>query len=329
VEKQVLFELLIKYSKGDATPEEIRKIENWRKKNPENESAALDFLMIHQSFNNEGLATNEETENALFKMNSKLNRNTQSDSKRRIPLPNLLLRIAAALIIVAGGLYTISKIGTPREQVFLVKETTSNSRKFVNLSDGSRVWLSQNTILKHPEAFPEKQRRVSLNGEAYFDIAEEPKRPFIIDVKKTKVQVLGTAFNIKTDTLSNQIIVSVTDGRVLFSANENNIHLIAGEQGVFHSINGEFTRKKNFNPNILSWKTNILIFKNASLSKVAEDLSRHYNRKIKLKEIPDSIRFNGRFEDASLNEVLELLEFTLEIDAFHKDGTIILKHKSS
>ena len=116
-----------------------------------------------------------------------------------------------------------------------------NSRPFIpgilislitTLTDGTTIYLAQNSTLTYPKRFAGKSRRVTLNGEAFFEVAKNAKKPFIIDTKAASVKVLGTSFNLKSTDAKN-FELNVVEGKVGVNLNNNpseNIIAIAGDK---------------------------------------------------------------------------------------------------
>ena len=177
------------------------------------------------------------------------------------------------------------------------------------------IWLNKQTTVRFPATFDGKERRVFLLGEAFFKVARDEKRPFIVEAQGTMTRVLGTSFNIKTD--KDKASIAVFTGKVSFSEKEdaaNSALLIKGEQARFDHTNHLLTKYRIGDSNLLAWKTGILVFNNTTLPEVAKVLSGYYHKQIAI-DIPDPELFSlsASFEKQSLKEVLEVISMTLDL----------------
>ena len=154
---------------------------------------------------------------------------------------------------------------------------------------------------------------VSLDGEAYFDVAENPSKPFIIKANGTEVKVLGTSFNVKS--LGNETEVTVTSGRVQFSKINSDmppVILTKDEKGMATPY--KLKKEANSNPNFLSWKTGKFHFEDTDLSQVIFDLSRFYGKKLKIKEQEKiDCQLTADFNGEDLPTILEIIRRTCDL----------------
>jgi ferric-dicitrate binding protein FerR (iron transport regulator) len=173
----------------------------------------------------------------------------------------------------------------------------------LSLSDGTTIKLNNATTLKFPFTFTGSVREVYLDGEAYFTVAPDPKRPFIVRTRYTTVEVLGTVFNINT---YNTIKVSLAEGAISVSTAKDTVRLTPGYQVRADSITGKL-RVTNFDPDIdFSWLTNHISYQDESIKVMATEAERIYDVKIIIdrKEL-EKERFTGRInKDKSVEDFL-------------------------
>jgi transmembrane sensor len=242
-----------------------------------------------------------------------------------------LLRIAAAVLLLLAGWFVsrlvIDKVGKPESQLFVYRST--DMLKKVQLIDGSVVWLNNNSVISIPVGFNTKSRSLTLEGEAYFEVAKNKKLPFIISAGKTITKVVGTSFNIRAKRNENKVRVTVYSGTVAFypAGNKRATQvLMQGDRGIFKSDSKEIWKELSHVSNDLAWKTGTLQFKNAPISEVCEILSEYFNVKIEVSSaIPDTKVFTGNFHNASLNEILDIIALTLDIEFVKKDNRLVVK----
>jgi ferric-dicitrate binding protein FerR (iron transport regulator) len=197
------------------------------------------------------------------------------------------LRVAAAALIVLSLGIAAAYIINP--DIFSKKITiaSGNDQKniLVSLPDGSRIFLNRNSGLSYRSNFGDRRRNVTLTGEAFFEIAPDAAKPFIIDAGNAKVKVVGTSFNVITRNSESAVEVFVKTGKVLLSNNSGSASL-ALEPGYIGTVKEKTSAKKiNDNPNYLSWNTGLLVYNGQKLNVVFGDLKRVYNMDIEADDL--------------------------------------------
>lgn len=194
-----------------------------------------------------------------------------------------MFRIAAVtlLFIALGGMIAyFGSNGLPGRKISVEASAVQSNIK-IDLPDGSKVYLNRNSRLSYRTAFLNNStRNVRLTGEAFFEIAHDPSKPFIIDAGKANVKVLGTSFNVITENADSEVEVFVKTGKVLLSdkSSDNSVTLDPGYIGKLDS--GKTEKLINSDQNYLSWNTGKLVYKGQSLDIVFRDLKRVYNMDI-------------------------------------------------
>lgn len=147
----------------------------------------------------------------------------------------------------------------------------------VELKDGTEVWLNALSSLRFPYVFDGNTREVYLTGEAYFKVAPDPQKPFIVHAGSASVQVLGTSFNIDAYN-TEEITTSLVEGSVITRAGENSVQLQPGRQSVYR--NGRFTTGSFDAATTLSWTSGTSNFHDTRLKQVAAIIHRWYDVRI-------------------------------------------------
>lgn len=199
---------------------------------------------------------------------------------------------------------------------------------FLQLNDGSKVWLNAGTRLKYPISFSKNERLVYLTGEAYFDIAKDAKRPFKVVCTNSEIAVLGTEFNICNYTGNSTSAITLVQGSVTVKATESGKHLTLspGEQAVLTHQTVHLDKRKVDTRLYCSWKDGTLFFDHTRLEEIMERLSRWYDVSINWKTPQlKNLTFSGEMKKyESLNEILELLQMTQNMKFEIKERTIIV-----
>ncbi len=239
-----------------------------------------------------------------------------------------IFRIAAAVVLIALFAY-VAFYFTNNQTVeiakveSIIKENQRGRKSTIFLRDGSIVYLNSESKIQYPEVFSDSLRVVHISGEAYFDIARDEAKPFIVYSDNLKISVLGTSFNVNAFQENEFVKVSLNTGKVKIENTIQNsqgdseaIELVAGQSVEYSSEKNIFTNVSEFDPNLdLSWKDGKIVFKEASLEKVMERFERWYNVDITLKNSPYfKWNYTGEFHNQTLQDVLESLSFSQSFD---------------
>jgi transmembrane sensor len=197
------------------------------------------------------------------------------------------------------------------------------------LSDGSKVWLNADSKISFPVQFDKAERKVTIEGEAYFEVAHNDKWPFIVAIDPSKgggaVKVLGTSFDIKT--YGKNIYTTLVTGSVLFTPPvANPVRLTPDQQTVFN-ITGGVTKTRNvIAGDWIAWKDDDLVMIKMSLDELAAILERRYDVQISFSEERlKNIQYNGAFHfTGNIIEILNNLEQTGNIHFAVKNKTIVV-----
>ena len=181
----------------------------------------------------------------------------------------------------------------------------------VILADGTTVHLNAGSKLTYPVRFVGKRRLVALEGEAYFDVAEDENHPFVVQTHLGDVIVLGTAFNVNAYTNASVCYTTLVRGKVQFSApNVEAITLLPGEQAVV-SANGSEKRTVDLEEYV-GWVEGLYVFNNRSLGEIMETFERWYDIQVYYEtEDLRNITYSGSLKRyGTINSFLEALELT-------------------
>jgi transmembrane sensor len=239
---------------------------------------------------------------------------------RRQSLMPAFLRIAAMVIIVAGLGWLMYEVAAPEKVTVTVAMDEKNIE--VLLADCSKVYLNRDSRLIYPETFGRNNRKVTLKGEAYFDIAPDASHPFIIDAGNARVKVLGTSFNVITDNKDNEVEVFVTTGTVMLTSNDGSESLMI-EPGYVGRVSGtSSSREVNTDPNYLSWNTDILTYNGERLGVVFADLKRTFNIDIAASDPAiNDYRLTSRFDSQPHDTIIKVICTTFNLHSVMEGGT--------
>ena len=226
-----------------------------------------------------------------------------------------------------------SKILKFRKEVFNTLRTPIQGEFSLVLADGTNVWLNASSSIKYPLAFIKDQRKVFLTGEAYFEVAENKQKPFIVVLPNgAEVKALGTEFNIMAYEDEVRMETTLVEGSVevsIKSAQGENEHVILkpSQQLRFDFNSDEFKVNKVDTKLFTSWKNGVFVFERETLDAITRKLERWYGFKTMfVDEEAKNMVFTGevkKYEDFS--KVLEMLQFTEDILIDVQQNEILIK----
>lgn len=149
----------------------------------------------------------------------------------------------------------------------------------LTLADGTMMKLNSDTRVKFPNSFIGTERRVFLDGEAYFEVARDEARPFLVEFSEGVVQVLGTHFNVKARREQNAFTTLVS-GKVQVSSGSDSVVLKPGEYCEINAENQQLSVHEADLMAVLAWKNGEFVFKDASLEHVMNELAAWYDMEV-------------------------------------------------
>ena len=195
----------------------------------------------------------------------------------------------------------------------------------VMLADGTKVWLNSASRLIYPQSFMGKERRVVLSGEAFFDVAHDAERPFIVETSRMNVKVLGTRFNVNDYDDNEEVSTTLVNGSV---------EIVSGDQQVFRLVPGEQAdgkenklEKREVNVRLYtSWIAGTFLFNNTELEEIAQQISRWYDVEIFFSsENVKKVRFTGAIvKFKPLDDLVRMIESTSQVRFSVKGKTIVI-----
>lgn len=179
------------------------------------------------------------------------------------------------------------------------------------LSDGTKVWLNAASSLHFPTSFYGKERKVTLTGEGYFEVAKNAAMPFKVDVAgKGEVEVLGTHFNVNAYDDESVLKTTLLEGRIKSSFANQFVYLSPGEQSVFEKTNNRLRLKQNVDmEKAVAWKNGVFDFDDDDISNIMRQLGRWYDIKIQYDGRITAQHFTGAVrKQVPLSDVLMMLK---------------------
>lgn len=254
----------------------------------------------------------ESTQRDLLLVNQRIK--TQYVLKRKTNLWKSFSRIAAVFLLMlasVGSTYFYMQKQIHNTLEWRESFTAGSERKEVLLSDGTTVWLNAGSTLIYAKEFKGKERSLYLNGEAIFDVAKDPRKPFIVKTNHMDVQALGTVFNVEAYSDSEYTIATLQEGRIRVDIEgEEPVELTADQQIRYHNQTGKMIREAVDAEKVLQWKHGYLNFQKASFDYIIQALERRYDVRINYEGNKFAERsFNIKiYPEEDIYQVLEVLK---------------------
>lgn len=177
------------------------------------------------------------------------------------------------------------------------------------LADGTKVWLNSSSSLSFPAEFSGKERNVKLTGEAYFEVAKNKEKPFIVEANGTKVQVLGTHFNIGAYADEPAVVTTLLEGSVKVSKNDKEALIVPGQQALSWAHSGNISLATANMDEVMAWHNGYFKFHNEDVKSIFRKVSRWYDIEVEYRGDLSDQRFGGTYSRSkTIGELLAHLE---------------------
>jgi ferric-dicitrate binding protein FerR (iron transport regulator) len=227
-------------------------------------------------------------------------------------------------ILKNGQLAYEAKEHIAGEAVYNTMTTPKGRQYHMALPDGTEVWLNAASSIYFPTVFSGKERAVTITGEAYFEVAHDPRHPFTVTAGKTTIEVLGTHFNVMAYDNEAEMKTTLVEGSVKISDEGRTAVLRPGEELQLNAQQFKVIRDADVEAAI-AWKNGWFVFKDAGVETVMKQLERWYNISVKYEgRIPEK-QLNGKVSrNASLSELMEMLSFYDDMKCSIEGNTVII-----
>ena len=323
-EKSKDIDIIIRYLDNPQEEQLKKDVELFCSFSPENEALFKDMEAIWQAGGGKvALLSQINVAESVGHFQEILSRNL--NIKHRNFWQPLLYAVATVVLVL--GFYRAFFTGGENADTYIVYQTGLNKIDSVKLTDGSLIILAGNSSLRVPRQFKKDIREVYfIKGKGLFHIAGDVKRPFKVSFGSSTVEVLGTVFNIKTDSL--KLEVGVKSGEVLFTPYQDaKSSLLKSGRAVNYDIKNHTVVEKSA-ANVDSWLTKNLVFSDTSLEDVCKQLSEYYKTSVELtpscKNRYQHKKLNATFTDEPLDSVLDILKLTYGFHIYKKINQIII-----
>jgi len=303
--------LLLKYIEGDVTEEEKVSIVNWMDSDAEH---MKEYLAVRKLYDITLWQTSPEVKMAQQPKQKKSTR-----WGKHIYME--VLKIAAILLVaIFIGRYAFPELKTQDPVVMQTLHVPAGQRAEITLEDGTKVWLNAKTTLTFPNRFSDQAREVRIDGEGFFDVTVNKKKPFIVKTVGYDIKVWGTQFNLLAYSTKGVFETSLLEGsvEVIKSGNSKGMLMNVGER-IFQE-NNQLVKASIINPNHFLWKEGIISFNNESFPELIKKLELYFDLKVEIKNASIlKYKCTGKFRTKDgVEHILKVLQLSNKF-SFKKD----------
>ena len=309
-------ETLYKFFDGAASFEEEVAIRQWMESSLENKRIFLKERKLFDAMILLGQDNGKQAE-------------TSKGRKMFSSLRTQVLRTAAIVAITLGcvwGYEFLTGAHTPLGMQTIYVPT--GQRVNITLPDGTNVWLNTQTTIKYPTVFESKKRQIILDGEAYFEVAKDKNRPFMVQTDKCNLEVLGTKFNVKSYLGKEEFETTLMEGSVKVSSQINpQEELVLAPDSKAYLSEGKLkvAHVDDYNP--YRWKEGLICFRNESFDAIMKEFEKYYGVNIRIRPNKDLQRyfFTGKFRQTDgIDYALRVLQQDIRFQYSRDDENQII-----
>lgn len=321
-EKSTYYEdLLTRYFLGETTPEEITGLSEWLSSNPLNMKLFDEYRQTWLLTVKDNITSNTDIDKEWKDLEEKLKHSSTSGypapairKKQGIFPLSTTWKVAAALLVLAVIAATLIYTSLSPKMVEVYAEEGNLEQV---LPDGSVVMLYRGSTIEYPVEFVNKERRITLEGVAFFNVTHDPSHPFVVAGNNVRIKVLGTTFQVNTIEDDKMVSVVLATGSVsVYFRNRESEQLILnpGEMALISTDNKTMQKSANSNPNFNAWLTGTITFNNTGLREVIATLEEVYQTKIVIEnEESANCTLTATFNRQSFEEVMQVISTTLDL----------------
>ena len=323
IENDEIYDLIAKSLSGELSDEESLNLNNWKLIDNSNLQEYNDFKEIWKHSNRLAMPSQFDVSKSLGTTRKK----AAIDIKDIKWLP-VFAQIAAVLVLAVlfSALYNVFQVTKPNEKnatiAYQQVKASYGTQSRVELADGTVVSLNSGSTLRFPNSFNGmKTRNVELTGEGYFEVTKNSQQPFIVDIHKMQIKVLGTTFNIDAYANNSSFTIALVEGSIQLQEKTSNgisdlLEMKPNQVAFYNQAENKLTFETADDLNkYTAWTDGKIVLSNDPINIVIEKLENWYNVDIELADKKmEKYRFTGTFIDEPLEQILSILNLTSQME---------------
>ncbi|WPP51987.1 FecR family protein [Catalinimonas niigatensis] len=329
-----IYPLIGRVLAGEATQKDHHLLQEWLNASDENQAVYENLRQLwHQTRIRDQFSNADRVyKKMLIKRDQSPVDEDSNSQQHRGNIPWLKAGVAAALLIVGMLSFLFLQRNTPvatveEKTAWIMKENPAGQKSKILLSDGTIVWLNSESQIRY--FFNDTIRNIELEGEAYFEVAKDTVRPFIVTSGYLQTTALGTEFNVKNYAVDSIASIFLAEGRVKVEKIKENGSIEFLEPGWGISTSKDSERLEKFtglSEQWTGWKDGVLYFDDANLDEVITACERWYSVEMSIEGTPaKDWKFTAKFKNENLENVLESMCYGKDISYLIEDKYVKLK----
>ena len=307
-------EILYKYFSRQLSVEERIKVQRWVDESDENLET---FMAERAMFDSSLLLLDDDVEQK---------RQQRAGVVRRFFVRAMKVAAVVAITLCISHIY--NKVGFDENVPMCELRVPAGQQLNITLADGSNVWLNSMTTLRYPAIFSEDERCVEIDGEGYFIVEKDAKRPFRVETHKGTIEVLGTTFNVDAYSKCNHFSTALIEGKVKIKSSGAEYYL-APDQIALSNEDGTLSIAPISDYGHFQWKDGIISVHNEPFMQIMRKFEKFYGVKIKVEKTGmENVRYSGKFYQADgVRYALKLLKYDMnfEFESDYENNIIHIK----
>ena len=307
-------ETLYKYFSRQLKDEERKVVQDWVDESEEN----LDEFMAERALFDASLLLLDEKDDLCAKRNSNVVRSYFVRA----------MKVAAIVAVTLCLSHLYNKVILGDDIPMCELKVPAGQQLNITLADGSNVWLNSKTTLRYPAIFASDERKVEIDGEAYFDVKKDSEKPFRVETSRGTIEVLGTSFNVDAYSQCNTFSTALISGKVKIEAGNKDYYL-EPDQIATSNADGSLSISPITNYDHFRWKEGIISLQNESFMEIMKKFEKFYGVTIVVdKKGMENFAYTGKFYQADgVRYALKLLQHDMkfEFESDYENNIIYIK----
>lgn len=324
MEDKHTFELIRKFMRNECSAQELLEVNALIRQGIDESLWQRAMQREQESMEGKNFAMGQAHATMLYE---KINKRMQVPRARQVSVNWLKWSSAVAASLAIGYfLFLQIRIWQDKNVHELLTSTQYHERRVLLLTDSSQIWMNSKSTFRYPKRFVSEQRKVSLDGEAFFHVKRDVNKPFIVQAGDMAIRVLGTSFNVKSFSNDDETTITLATGKVEVQWGESHkVELVPGEQLIYNKRDGSFNKTTVDVSESYAWRDGIIQFTRATLPDVARELERWYGVQVYIADPAlEKTRITFRQRDQNLKEILEVLAFTANLNYTIQGNSVTL-----
>ncbi len=308
MQEDLYISLLYKKLSGTLQAAERQALEQWVAASPEHQKIARSVEKAWDLGGRYTSVVDVDLDDEFGRLQGRIQKEERPNATPKLRRIFPIWQMAAGILLLVAAGFLLRQYfpgGSEWQKIHFTERQT----QAILLDDGSRMWANAGTTVRYPSSFDGEERRVRLDGEAFFDVKTDANHPFVIETPSGTVQVLGTRFNVNDYADADRMQVQVESGKVKVQVEETKeeMVLVKGQQSIYDKSTRAFQQGADEEvANRMAWHTRVFRFSNKPLAQTVQIIGMVYGKAIEIEDAEmDGCPVTLRLNKLSIEQVLQ------------------------